>query len=200
MPLKYWLVASLIFLIPTAIYAQKKTEILWPVGRDEALQPGKSILYGNFIQRLGFSSGGFPQEIILHHNTSGQVYTMRVKGTYKSAKENLFCFHLPPGEYTLLQYYWTKSKWYGGMVHLEQIAKNVNFDEAKQLSDKGELTEERMQRYTFTLAPDTLYYAGTWHFEAATVSFTDDKQQLDEKAAKMYKRLNFPAAIITLPR
>ncbi len=201
MPLKYWLVASLIFLIPTAIYAQnKELEIVWPVVKNEALQPGKSAIYGTFIQRLGFSSGGNPQDIILRHDSSGRIYTMRVKGTFKSAKENFFCFHLPSGKYTLLQYYWTKSKWYGGLVLLEPIAKNVNFDEAKQLSDKGELSEERLQRYTFILLPNTLHYMGTWHFETATVSFTDDKQQLDEKVAKMYKRLSFPAAITTLPR
>lgn len=85
----------------------------------EALQPGSAAIYGNFIQRLGFSSGGYAQEIYLRNITTDKIYSMRVKATMKSAKENVFCFHLPPGEYELRQYYWTQSKWYGGMVHLE---------------------------------------------------------------------------------
>lgn len=200
MPIKNWLAACLFILLPAALSAQNKPIPMVPVYDNESVQPGNTVIYGNFIQRLGFSSGGFSQDIYLRNRATGKTYAMRVKATYKSKKENTFCFHLPAGEYELSYYQWTQSKWYGGMAHLEPISKNINFDEARKLVKEGKLTEDQLQRYTFTAEPGKLQYLGTWHFDTPTVSFSDDKQALDEKTVKYYKKLDFASALTTLPQ
>lgn len=50
------------------------------------------IMYGNFVQRLAFTSGGFPQDIRVMNIESNKIYTFRVKETFKSTKENFFCY------------------------------------------------------------------------------------------------------------
>lgn len=140
MPVKQWLAACLFLIFPAVLFAQQKPVPLDPVFDNESVQPGKAVIYGRFIQRLGFSSGGFAQDIFLRERASGKIYSMRVKGTFKSKKENTFCFHLPAGEYELLTYFWTQSKWYGGVAHMEPISRNLTFDEAVKLQKEGKLT------------------------------------------------------------
>lgn len=41
-----------------------------------------AIIYGNFIQRLGFTSGGFPQDIRLENVDTKEIYRFRVKPTF----------------------------------------------------------------------------------------------------------------------
>jgi hypothetical protein len=58
----------------------------------DSLQPGKAVIYGKFVQRLGFSSGGFTQDIYVRNTNTGQLYSIIVKPAFKSAKENEFFF------------------------------------------------------------------------------------------------------------
>ena len=94
----------LLIFIPLQIFSQKIIS-LEPVKGKETIKSGESIIYGNFIQRLGFSSGGFPQDIRIVNIESNEIYAFRVKPAYKSAKENTFCSHIKPGKYYLLNYW-----------------------------------------------------------------------------------------------
>ncbi|SKB96112.1 hypothetical protein SAMN05660841_03313 [Sphingobacterium nematocida] len=58
------------------------------VGSKDAVANGQAIIYGNFIQRLGFASGGFAQDIRLINIDTKEVFAFRVKPTFKSSKEN----------------------------------------------------------------------------------------------------------------
>lgn len=167
---------------------------------DESVPAGKAIFYGNFIQRLGFKSGGYPQDIRIVNIDTHTTYTFRVKSTFKTAKENAFCYVLEPGTYAIVNYWWTKSTWYGGKSYVEPILKGIEVNEKlKERVDKGELKEEDFEMFSFTVSPNTLHYLGTWDFSKSPVSFTDDKTSLDDTMKSRYKGLDFANAKTSLP-
>ncbi len=137
-----WITACLLFTTFHAVLGQQ-VRMLEPVYRGEAPSVGKAVIYGNFIQRLGFSSGGFSQDIRLLNLNTNEIVALRVKPTFKSAKENPFCYNIDPGEYAIDNYYWTQSKWYGGTMNTEPILKN------KDASGN--------ERFTLRLYADTVY-------------------------------------------
>jgi hypothetical protein len=69
----------LIFLIAlltfNAIAGQAQTQAvkLDKVAKNDSVQKGQGVIYGNFIQRLGFSSGGFPQDIRLRNTETNEL-------------------------------------------------------------------------------------------------------------------------------
>ncbi|RHJ84327.1 hypothetical protein [Parabacteroides sp. AM08-6] len=167
---------------------------------NEAVPAGKAIFYGKFIQRLGFKSGGYPQDIRIVNIDTHETYTFRVKTTFKAAKENVFCYVIEPGTYAIVNYWWTKSTWYGGKSHIEPIFKGIEVnDKLQERVDTGELKEEDFEMYSFTVSPNTLHYLGTWDFSKSPVSFSDEKGTLDNTMISKYKKLDFPNAKTTLP-
>ncbi|GAA4335565.1 hypothetical protein GCM10023149_43640 [Mucilaginibacter gynuensis] len=147
----------------------------------DTLLNDKAIIYGNFIQRLKFSSGGFPQDIRLKDTLTKNIYAFRVKPTFKSAKENLFCYYLPPGTYQLLNYWYTESKWYGGKVFTEGILSTAN------------------KPLFVTVKPNKIYYLGDWHFETTNHFFVDQKATCDSLLKKRNVALKLETALTTLP-
>ncbi len=163
------------------------------------LNDSTSIIYGSFVQRLGFTSGGFPQEIRLLNIVTNQVYTFNVKPVMKTSKQNSFCYYLKPGMYKVLSYFWIKSKWYGGEVHEELIYKNVDTftkEYAKEIKN-GNVDIDRLEPYYIEIRPNLVYYVGTWHFNTGMVSFSVDKENLDKELSK--KKIDFNNAITLLP-
>lgn len=161
---------------------------------------GQAIIYGNFIQRLGFSSGGFPQDIRLINLETKEILTFTVKPTLKSAKENTFAYYINPGKYAILNYWYTQSKWYGGTFFTEPVYKNIEVDEnfeAKIKSDEIKVSD--LLQFTFVIKENSLNYLGTWHFDKKLVSFTDDKTQLDKKIKSRLKKLDFSIAQSVIP-
>ncbi len=179
-----WITVYILFTTFHAALGQS-VRMLEPMYRGEAPMAGKAVIYGNFVQRLGFNSGGFPQDIRLLNLNTNEIVTFRVKPTFKSAKESPFCYSIDPGEYAIADYYWTQSKWYGGTMNTEPIFKN-----------KDALGTER---FTLRLYADTVYYTGTWHFDTEQVFFSDEKRSLDSALTKKYKKLTLEKAITRLP-
>ncbi len=165
------------------------------------LNDSTSIIYGLFIQRLGFTSGGFPQEIRLQNIVTQTVYTFNVKATMKSSKENTFCYYIKPGMYKILSYYWTQSKWYGGVMHEESIFKDIDTStkDYQKAIKRGEVDINKLSSYYIEIRPKSVYYLGTWHFNTGLVSFSDEKISLDEKLKKKFSDIDFENAITTLP-
>jgi hypothetical protein len=190
---------ALLLLLPAAAFCQQPVW-LGNVAKKDTVPAGQAIIYGKFVQRLGFSSGGFPQDISITNNATGEVFMFRVKGAYRSAKENTFCYHLPPGQYTLMAYHWTQSKWYGGTAHVEPIYKGIPSSAIKKMIDEGKLKEGQLERFSFEVKPGTLYYLGTWRFDAELVGFSDEKESFDEHMKETYKKLAFSEAATQLPR
>lgn len=176
-------------------------ESLQKAKSSKELNDSTSIIYGLFIQRLGFTSGGFPQEIRLQNILTQKMYTFNVKATMKSGKENSFCYYVKPGMYKVLSYYWTKSKWYGGEVHEEPIFKGVDTTTKayNNAVKKGTLDTCQLQSYHIEIRPKGIYYLGTWHFDAGLVSFSDDKASLDDKLKNKFSNIDFENAITKLP-
>lgn len=115
---------TLLFLIPRYTSAQKfekSKKVESPIELDDYT----AIIYGLFIQRLGFTSGGFPQEIRVLNIVKNKIYTFNVKKTMSSSRENVFCYYIKPSIYKIISYSWTKSKWHGGEIHEEPIFKNI---------------------------------------------------------------------------
>jgi len=170
------------------------------VASNDGIPRGKAIIYGNFIQRLGFSSGGFPQDIRLINTETKEVFSFRVKPTFKSSKENIFIYTIEPGNYAILNYWWTNSKWYGGKMYTEYIFKNT--DTTDGFEDKvnaGLINIDELERFTFKITENSLNYLGTWHFKTSPVSFSDDKVILDKKMKDRYKAIDFSQAILVIP-
>ena len=152
-----------------------------------AIKPTKNaIIYGKFIQRLGFSSGGFPQDIRLQNAETNQILTLRVKPTFQSKKENIMCFEIPKGEYIIHSYWWTKSKLYGGKVYDEPIYKVSN--------------SEPIERYKFSIKENKIYYIGTWYFDKSVVTFENEKLKYDEYFKSKYKNLKIEDAEVAIPK
>ena len=171
------------------------------VNKGDSLQEGKAIIYGNFIQRLGFSSGGFPQDIRLINTDTKEVLTFRVKPTFKSAKENTFIYFIKPGNYAILNYWWTQSKWYGGKMFTEPIFKGIDgTDDLEQKIKSGQIKTDELEQFHINVTKNSLNYVGTWHFDKGLVSFTDDKAQFDNLVKIKFKKIEFSNAITTLPK
>jgi hypothetical protein len=170
------------------------------LGNNESIPSGYAVIYGNFIQRLGFSSGGFPQDIRLINIETKEVLAFRVKPTFKSAKENTFCYVIKPGTYAILNYWWTQSKWYGGKMYTEPIFKGIDAtDNLEQKLNSGQIKQEELVQFKFTIVENSLNYLGTWHFDKGLVSFTDDKIPFDSTLKDVYNKLDFSTAKIMLP-
>ena len=124
-----------------SVYSQS-IKSLNSVSTNETISGDNAIIYGTFIQRLGFSSGGFPQDIRIMNVETKEVFSFRVKPTFKSAKENDFIYFLAPGKYIILNYWWTQSKWYGGTMFTEPIYKDIDATVKQEKKIKsGELQE-----------------------------------------------------------
>ncbi|WP_294346272.1 hypothetical protein [uncultured Sphingobacterium sp.] len=181
------------------IHAQN-LKYLNDIASNDGIPIGKAIIYGNFIQRLGFSSGGFPQDIRLINTDTKEVLAFRVKPTFKSSKENTFIYTIEPGNYAILNYWWTNSKWYGGKMYTEYIFKNT--DTTDGFEDKvnaGLINLDELERFTFKITENSLNYLGTWHFKTPLVSFKNDKGILDNKIKNKYKAIDFSQANVVLP-
>ncbi len=197
--MKYIFLILLTFIIHGII--GQNIESLEKVSKDSKLKNEQSIIYGDFIQRLDFSSGGFPQDIYVKNIETNKSYKYRVKPTYKSRKDNTFCFYIPEGTYFIYSYFWTQSKWYGGIWNGEPIFKGID---ATKYDEKDEIAEEYLVksdslRFKFTVRKSSINYLGTWHFDSGLVTFSNDKKTFDLEIKSMYKKLNFKEAIISLP-
>lgn len=192
MSLKYIIYG--LFFIQTLFANGQKLIPLREVTTFETANENESIIYGNFIQRLGFSSGGFPQHIRLLNLDTNEMMTFIVKPTFSTKKEIPFHFFIKPGKYAIVNYWWTESKWYGGKTTTENIFKN--FDSTKSLSN--EMTNE-LEHYTFIIEKNTVNYLGTWNFRSGFVSFSNDKNELDVLLKKKLKKIDFTTSIINLP-
>lgn len=193
---------ALLFLAFTTIIAQgQNITRLESFKKGDKVSKGQAVIYGTFIQRLGFSSGGFPQDITLKNIDTDEVFAFRVKSTFKSSKADNFIFYIKPGNYAILNYFWTQSKWYGGKMFMEPIFKAIdasnNFD---QKIASGEINIDNLQQYTFTINENSLNYLGVWNFNTGLVSFIDNMNSFDEDFYTKYRNLDFTEAILNLPK
>lgn len=192
------IVILLIASFGTAAQPARRLETL---GANDTIPAGQAAFYGEFIQRLKkFKSGGYPQDIRLINVETNEVLVFRVKSTFKTAKENPFCYLIEPGTYAILNYWWTESKWYGGKSYMEPIYKGEDsiLETERKIKNKEQRPDE-LVLFKFTVTENTLNYLGSWHFEKSPVSFTNDKEQTDEEMQQKYKKLDFPASRIAIP-
>ena len=68
----------------------------------------------------------------------------------------------------------------------------------RKIKNKEQRPDE-LVLFKFTVAPNTLNYAGTWHFEQSPVYFTDDKEQADDRMKDKYKKLDFSSSHMAIP-
>lgn len=170
------------------------------VEKNDTLRKNNAIIYGDFIQRLGFSSGGFPQEIVILNIETNQLLKFNVKPTFKSRKENPFFYHIPPGSYKIINYLWTQSKWYGGKMYNEPIFKDLDTSgkNYKKKFDKGEFKESEFERFEFTVELNKVNYLGTWHFDNGLVSFSDDKKSFEIDILEKFNKIDFKNSVINI--
>lgn len=189
----------LLVLLALSTQAQETIE-LQEVKKNKQILPGQAIIYGSFIQRLSTNSIGFPQDIRIVNINTTEVFSFRVKPTLKSGKENPFCYNLKPGTYMILDYWWTDNKWYGGNAVIEPVYKGIDAtDSLREKIDNNRIRQRDLKRFTFKIESNSLNYIGTWHFDTGMVYFSNDKNVLDEKLKKKYKRLDLINAITVIP-
>ena len=197
--MKYFL-TCLFILISSFIYAQRIPYLEY-VESGAVFKTDQAIIYGSFIQRLGFSSGGYQQDIRIRNMDTNEVFAFEVKPYLRSRKENTFCFYIKPGTYEILNYWFTKSKWYGGLTTTEPIFKNIDANiNLKNKIDSGIIKREDLHHFKFKVENNTITYVGQWHFDTGLVSFTDDKAALDKKLPADFYFLEFNTAVINIPQ
>lgn len=190
------------FIVLGFILKGQEFKVLEKVPKNKKAADKEAIVYGDFIQRLGFSSGGFPQDVYLKNLNSEKYYRFRAKPTYKSRKDNSFCFYIPTGRYIIYSYFWTQSKWYGGAWHGEPIFKDIDLSKYKvgeRLIDEEYLDNDSV-RFIFEVKDNSINYLGTWHFDDINVYFTNDKDSFDIEIKSQYKKLDFEKANVSIPK
>ena len=86
------LLIVLLLIISFGVTAQPARRLEKPAA-DGPIPVGQAVFYGEFVQRLKkFKSGGYPQDIRLINIETNEVLVFRVKSTFKTSKENLFCY------------------------------------------------------------------------------------------------------------
>lgn len=194
------IILSSIFLFLSVIVNAQQAKSLSAYSGNKIIKEGQATIYGNFIQRLGFSSGGLVQEIMIKNVATSEYFRFVVKPMMKSAKENTFCFTILAGDYEIIYYNYNQSTWYGANMFGEPIFKNVISNEDLHLKlQSGALKETDLERFKFTIKENSLNYLGTWHFDDPMVTFSNDKEVLDQKMAKKYKKLDFNSANTSIP-
>lgn len=109
-----------------------------------------------------------------------------------------FYYHIPSGKYAILHDVWTQSKWYGGKTYTEPIFRRFAFSNIESKIKSGQIKEEELEQYKFSIQSNSLNYLGTWHFDKEIVSFSENKINLDKKLSETFTRLDFKNAIITI--
>jgi len=187
-------------LYTSGIAAQEDVEKLKSVNKDDRVAEGQAIIYGLFIQRLDNKSAGYPQYICLENTSTRHLYMFQVKPTMTPDRKNIFCYHIQPGTYRIVSYYWVLNNWYGGKAHTEPVYKGIIVDKNfnRQL-ERGQIKEEDLKSYTITIKPNSLNYLGTWHFDKQPASFSNDKESLNAEIDKKFPNLDFNYARTLLP-
>jgi hypothetical protein len=194
--MKYLLI--IIFLCKSLYANTQEVIALDNVKNEDTVKDGQAIIYGNFIQRLGFSSGGYPQDIRLINLVTKEILSFRVKPTFKSAKENAFIYFIKSGNYAILNYWWTQSKWYGGKMYTEEIYKNIDAsDGLEQKIKSGQINPAELKQFSFVITEKSINYLGSWHFDKGIVSFSDDKEKHDNSVRSRYTNISL-AELITI--
>lgn len=170
------------------------------LGTNDTIPAGQAVFYGDFIQRLTFKSGGYPQDIRLINIKTNEVLVFRVKSALKTSKENSFCYLIEPGTYAILNYSWIESKWYGGKSYIEPTYKSEDsILELERKIKSKQMKADALVLFQFTVAENKLNYLGTWHFDKSPVSFTNDKEESDTELKGKYKKLDFTTARVSIP-
>jgi len=190
---------AIFILLATSAYAQKITHLEY-VGTGDVLKPNEAIIYGSFIQRLTFWQTGYQQDIRIRNVATNELFAFEVKPSLRSRKENSFCFYIKPGTYEVINYYYSKAKWYGVQNNVRPVFKNIDYEvNLKNKIDSGIVKFEDLKRLVFKVDNNTITYIGQWHFEAGPVWFTDDKSYLDKKLQTDFFGIEFKAAGTVLP-
>lgn len=194
------LLTTLLLLISFVAAAQPGRR-LEKLGENDTIPAGQAAFYGEFVQRLKkLKSGGYPQDIRLINIETNEVLIFRVKSTFKTAKENAFCYLIEPGTYAILNYWYTESKWYGGKSYMEPIYKGDDsiLETERKIKNKEQRPDE-LVLFKFTIPANTLNYVGRWHFEQSPVFFTNEKEEVDKEMRGRYKKVGFEEAQIVIP-
>lgn len=194
------LLITILLLISFSAAAQPGRR-LEKLGDNDTIPTGQAAFYGEFIQRLKkMKSGGYPQDIRLINIETNEVLIFRVKSTFKTAKENIFCYLIEPGTYAILNYWYTESKWYGGKSYMEPIYKGDDsiLETEKKIKNKEQRPDE-LVLFKFTITANSLNYVGKWNFEQSPVHFTNEKGNIDKEMKEKYKRFDFSEARLAIP-
>lgn len=164
------------------------------------LKENQAIIYGSFIQRLTFWQTGYEQTIRIRNLETNELFSFEVKPRFRSRKENSFCVFIKPGTYEVVNFYYSKAKWYGTEDNIRAVFRGIDFEvNVKNKVDSGLIKREDLHRIVFKIENNTLTYLGQWHFESGAPSFSDEKATLDKKIKEDYVFLEFEKAVTVLP-
>ncbi|WPU99389.1 hypothetical protein SNE26_25580 [Mucilaginibacter sp. cycad4] len=182
-------------------YGQKiKVTQLEYVDAGTILKENQAIIYGSFIQRLTFWQNGYQQTIRIRNLETNELFSFEVKPNLRTRKENPFCFFIKPGTYEIVNFYYSKGKWYGVEYNTRPVFRGLDFEiNVKNKVDSGLIKWEDLHRIVFKVDNSKLTYLGQWHFESGPPSFSDNKTTLDKKLKEDYYFLEFEKAAIVLP-
>ncbi len=192
-----------LFIFVSTASAQPPTGVEEIQPYTKTIRNGRAYIYGQFIQRLGFSSGGFSQYIKLYNLDDKHFYYINVKPSLRSKKLNRFHNSVPAGKYIVYSYEWTKSKWYGGLRTTEGVYKNATAKELDERQKSGiTIMESELERFILNIESGKVNYLGTWNFTDDKPVFTNEKQVADEDMQDTYyfKFFDLGQAAVNIPQ
>ncbi|NJK83149.1 MAG: hypothetical protein HC912_04345 [Saprospiraceae bacterium] len=131
---------------------------------------------------------GFPNYVRLINLDTKEVFVFRLKT--KSNIKNHHCYVIKAGNYAILTYWSTQSKWYGRPIPTEPDFKGTDAtDNLDKKISSGQLKQEDLVPFIVSITENSLNYLGTWHFDKGLVKFSDDKQNFDNQIEDKYKKL-----------
>jgi hypothetical protein len=188
------------FSVLSIVVKSQQSGVLKKVYNGHTMRPNEAIVYGTFIPRLGMVHSLNFHEVRFQNVNTGEVLTLRIKPKSRKSQDEKFVLIIPPGTYTILNYMWPEKRWYGNMIYTEPVFKGINsLDNLEKKVLDGQIPIENLQQFSFTVSPKTVSYVGTWNFSSSLVSFTDDKENMDNSIKTKYKKLDLTKALTVIP-
>ena len=185
--------------LSTNVSAQKIKK-LKEANSSKKLSDEVSIIYGNFIHRIGSDNKYYAQAVVLRNIITNEDYSLNVRANYQRDTEKSFRFYIKPGMYKIHGYWYWTVKWLIGKEHYQLIFKDTDSALFDKIAVSDDIANEyKLESYYIEIRPNSIYYLGTWDFSSGVVSFSDDKVDHDKNVSKIYRKIPFDQAITKLP-
>lgn len=145
------------------------------IGKGYAPTQNEAAIYGVFVQRLGFSSGGTPQTLFIRNIETKEVVRVTVKPTWASKQKNSFSAKMKPGTYELTHYHFPE----GYTQNWKNIYSCSTREECIKINERIKNNDTTdLVRYKFTVESNKINCIGVLDFSQAIPVFRNNEDEI----------------------